>query len=126
MAPQELLSRVKKDLLSKKEPMEPISVRIENSSKVSLSLLAASYDVKTNELLRSIINAFVDEALDEKLDHKNLEKNGLAIESDFVTLRDYIYTFHPERNPDVIISRKGFHFKIQDASLGDEVEQGNS
>jgi hypothetical protein len=117
-----MLEKVKKELANQKEKLEPISLRIESSSKTALSMLSASYDVKSNELVRIILKAFIEEALNEPLNKENIQKNtGDDEEIAFDTLGELLDFLHPEHNPSTRILKQGFRISVQDKNLGDKV-----
>jgi len=60
-----MLENVKSNLSTSKDKLVPVSFRIEGSTKLLLEHLAAHYGVKTNELIREIFKAFIDEAADD-------------------------------------------------------------
>ena len=115
-----MLEKVKKELSSQKEKLEPISLRIEASTKTAISLLSASYDVKSNELIRIILKAFIDEAINEPLNKENIQKNtGNDEPISFETLGETLDFLHPEHNPSSRVIKKGFSVSTQDKNLGD-------
>lgn len=123
-----MLDKVKAKLAGSKEPLVPISLRIETTSKTAISLLAGSYGVKSNELIRYILQSFVEEAWNEPLNYDNLNPDHdgssheelLACENfeELTTLGDMLKMFHPELYGRKIIS-KGFEMSIVDQNLGD-------
>ena len=60
-----MLENVKKNLSTSKDKLVPVSFRIEGSTKMLFEHLAHQYGVKPNELLRVVLNAFIDEAADD-------------------------------------------------------------
>lgn len=62
-----MIEKVKSKLKGSKEPLEPISLRIERSSKIAISLLAKKYGVNPNLLIRHILQTFIDEYTDEAI-----------------------------------------------------------
>ena len=116
-----MLEKVKQELSTQKEKLEPISLRIEASTKTALTVLSASYDVKSNELIRIILKSFIQEALNEPLNKENIQKNtGDNEQISFDTLGDLLNFLHPEQNPSVRTLKKGFNVSIQDENLGDK------
>lgn len=106
-----MLDRVKQKLSSSKEPLVPISLRIEASSKTAIWLLSQSYGVKTNELIRYILQAFVEEALNETINIQSLN-DGQS------TLAELLEYMHADMDPNVTIEEKYRSFVI-DQNLGD-------
>lgn len=125
-----MLERVKAKLEGSKEPLVPISLRIEASTKTGFSVLATSYGVKSNELIRYVLQAFIEEAKDETLNYENLNPDHNKPSEDELkacenygeykptTLGDILNLYYPERNGGKIIS-KGFSVSIIDTDLGD-------
>jgi hypothetical protein len=109
-----MLERVKQKLESSKSPLVPISLRIEESSKTAISLLADSYGVKSNELVRYILQAFVEEAQNE------LVTSVWGMGS--VPLGEELIRIHPEINPNLVSIQKGFSMHLMDRNLGDTPE----
>lgn len=101
-----MLEKVKQKLEASKEPLVPISLRIESSSKTAISVLADSYGVKSNELIRYIFQVFIEEAWNEPVN------NGES------KLGELLELIHPEIRGGKIISR-GFIASIIDPNLGD-------
>jgi hypothetical protein len=115
-----MLEKVKEELASQKEKLEPISLRIEASTKTALTILSSSYDVKTNELIRIILKTFVQEAIDEPLNKENIKKaTNDNDEIAFNTLGELLDFMHPEHNPNVRIKKRGFTCSVNDTTLGD-------
>ncbi|MDD3769249.1 MAG: hypothetical protein PHV10_01425 [Sulfuricurvum sp.] len=106
-----MLEKVKQKLSSSKEPLVPISLRIEASSKTALYLLAQSYGVKTNELIRYVFQAFIEEAWNEKI-------NIQAFNDGQSTLGELLEFMHADMDPNVTIEDK-FRAIVKDANLGD-------
>ncbi len=115
-----MLEKVKQELATHKEKLEPISLRIEASTKTALSVLSASYDVKSNELIRIILKTFIQEAISEPLNKENIQKNTNNEEPfSFDTLGDLLDFLHPEYNPSTRNIQRGFSVSVKDKSLGD-------
>jgi len=57
-----MLDVVKSNLSGTKDKLVPVSFRIEGSTKLLLEHMAHQYGVKTNELVREVLKAFIDEA----------------------------------------------------------------
>lgn len=106
-----MLDKVKQKLSSSKEPLVPISLRIEASSKTALWLLSQSYGVKTNELIRYVFQSFVEEAWNEKI-------NIQAFNDGQSTLGEILEFLHADLDPNVTIEDK-YRAIVKDASLGD-------
>lgn len=116
-----MLEKVKRELDTQKEKLEPLSLRIEASTKTALSILSASYDVKSNELIRIILKAFIQEAINEPLNKENIQKNTSDEEPiSFETLGDLLDFLHPEHNPSIRVIKRGFNTKVVDKNLGDK------
>jgi hypothetical protein len=113
-----MLERVKQKLESSKTPLVPISLRIEESSKTAISLLSDSYGVKSNELVRYILQAFVEEA------HNEPVNSVLGMGS--VPLGEELLRIHPENNPNIKIISQGFSVHLMDRNLGDTSESMQS
>lgn len=114
-----MLEQVKKELANQKEKLDPISLRIESSSKTAMTILAASYDVKTNELIRIILKSFIQEAINEPLNADNILKN-LNQDISFETLGDLLDFMYPEINPNTKTIKRGFKITgTTDMGLGD-------
>ena len=117
-----MLEKVKQELATHKEKLEPISLRIESSTKTALTVLSASYDVKSNELVRIILKSFIEEALNEPLNKENIQKNtGDDEPISFDTLGEFLDTLHPEHNSSKRILKQGFRMSVQDKNLGDDI-----
>lgn len=126
-----MLDRVKQKIELAKEPLVPISLRIENSSKTAISLLAVNYGIKTNELIRYILQAFIEEAWNEELDAVKINtyfesekmKDGyLAITLDQDrTLGKFIEDVHPEfLGQENLLHKMGFFSTVKNEDLGDQ------
>jgi hypothetical protein len=114
----QMLDRVKQKLESSKTPLVPISLRIEESSKTAISLLSDSYGVKSNELVRYILQAFVEEAQNETVN----SVWGMGS----VPLGEELQRIHPEINPNLVSIQKGFSMHLMDKNLGDTPESMQS
>lgn len=116
-----MLERVKEELAKNKESLVPISLRVEASTKTALTILAASYDVKSNELVRIILKAFIEEAINEPLNRENIQKHSADNDDiGYDTLGELLDAIHPERDPLRRIIKQGFKVRIADGNLDDE------
>lgn len=106
-----MLEKVKQKLNGSREPLVPISLRIEASSKTALYLLSQSYGVKTNELIRYIFQVFVEEALNEKI-NMQVFNDGQS------TLGEILEFLHADMDPNITIEDK-YRAIVKDANLGD-------
>jgi hypothetical protein len=113
-----MLDKVKQKLEASKSPLVPISLRIEESSKTAISLLADSYGVKSNELVRYVLQAFVEEA------HSELVHS--LFDLGVVPLGEELSRIHPEYNPNITTLKKGYSIHLVDENLGDSTESFTS
>lgn len=121
-----MLDKVKQKLEASKEPLVPISLRIENSSKTALTLLAVNYGVKTNELIRYIFQAFIEEASNELLDAVKINSYFEANkDAGYLISMDKDHPLHevlvPFNDGQIDSLRKmGFKVQMNNKDLGDQ------